>query len=178
MRILVSLLFMCSVAFASSGSAAAQPAPEARATPRLDTPSGLPVPRFVALKTARTNGRAGPSFDHPIIWRYEQKGLPVEVIAESGPWRRIRDPEGDEAWIHESMLAGSRQAMIRALDAPAAIWDAPDEAMRVVAFAERGVLLRLLACEGDWCRVRTEAGQAGWVKRQALWGVYADETIG
>ena len=174
LRIFILVVLLLAPAAAAS---AGQPAPEARRELRRDTPSGLPVPRFVTLKTARTNGRAGPSFDHPIVWRYEQKGLPVEVIAESGNWRRVRDPEGDETWIHESMLEGGRRAMVRALDGPATIWDAPDDAMRVVAFAEAGALLQLLACEGEWCRVRSE-GVAGWVKRQALWGVYADETIG
>ena len=65
--------------------AAAQDAP---------TPSGFPVPRFVSLKAGVANGRAGPEQAHPIVWRYVRAGLPMEVIAETADWRRVRDPDG------------------------------------------------------------------------------------
>ena len=52
--------------------------------------SGLPLPRFVSLKSNRVNVRKGPSTDHAVEWVFSRAGLPVEVIAESDNWRRGR----------------------------------------------------------------------------------------
>ena len=75
-------------------------------------PSGLPIPRFVSLKTEKVNVRKGPSSDHDVAWVYQVKGLPVEIIAEFETWRRIRDSEGTEGWILQNMLAGKRNALV------------------------------------------------------------------
>src|SRR6266568_4827066 len=53
--------------------------------------SGLPVPRFVSLKSDHVNVRGGPNKDHDVAWVYTRPGLPVEITAEFENWRRIRD---------------------------------------------------------------------------------------
>ena len=73
---------------------------------------GLPIPRFVSLKTDTVNVRRGPSSEHAIAWVFKRKGLPVEIIAEFEHWRRIRDSEGEEGWVYMSMLAGHRTAIV------------------------------------------------------------------
>ncbi len=80
---------------------------------RLDTPSGLPVPRFASLKADKTYCRAGPSFDHPVRITFLRKGLPVVIVAEtSDHWRKIRDIEGDQCWTHKSKLSGVDTALV------------------------------------------------------------------
>ncbi len=56
--------------------------------------SGLPLPRFVSLKSKRVNLRVGPSTDYATSWMYTKAGLPVEIIQEYDNWRRIRDADG------------------------------------------------------------------------------------
>ena len=74
-----------------------EPARPRRRNPRTPTArpigrvSGLPVPRFVSLKADRVNLREGPSKDHRTTWIYERAGLPVEITAEFGMWRKVRD---------------------------------------------------------------------------------------
>ena len=53
--------------------------------------SGLPIPRFVSLKSDRVNVRAGPNKDQDVRWVYTHAGMPVEITAEFENWRRIRD---------------------------------------------------------------------------------------
>jgi len=36
------------------------------------TPSGFAVPRYVSMKFGKTNGRSGPSVNHPIVWQYRR----------------------------------------------------------------------------------------------------------
>ncbi len=75
------------------------------------TPSGLPVPRYVSLKFDEVNARSGPSDDHRLLWVYHVQGLPVQVVAETGEWRRICDPDGGLSWVHERTIDGRRTVM-------------------------------------------------------------------
>src|ERR1700743_961106 len=74
--------------------------------------SGLPVPRYVSLKSDRVNLREGPSKDHQTSWVFQRAGLPVEITAESDNWRRIRDSEGTEGWVLQSLLSGRRTVLV------------------------------------------------------------------
>src|SRR5512140_1911111 len=74
--------------------------------------SGLPIPRFVSLKSDRVNVRAGPNKDQDVRWVYTRAGMPVEVTAEFENWRRIRDWEGAEGWVYHSLLSGRRSAVV------------------------------------------------------------------
>ncbi|MCU0790748.1 MAG: SH3 domain-containing protein, partial [Nitratireductor sp.] len=56
--------------------------------------SGLPLPRYVSLKSARVNMRVGPGRDYMVDWMYMKRGLPMEVIQEYDTWRKVRDSEG------------------------------------------------------------------------------------
>ena len=74
--------------------------------------SGLPVPRFVSLKADKTNLREGPSKDHRTTWVYQRAGLPVEITAEFGMWRKVRDSDGTEGWVLHNLLSGRRTAIV------------------------------------------------------------------
>ena len=82
--------------------------------PAAGPASGLPVPRFVSLKSDRVNVRGGPTRDHDVTWIFTRSGLPVEVTAEFDNWRRIRDWEGVEGWVYHSLLSGRRTALVAA----------------------------------------------------------------
>src|SRR5262244_1528268 len=74
--------------------------------------SGLPIPRYVSLKSDHVNVRAGPTKDNDVAWIYTRSGLPVEVTAEFENWRRVRDSEGSEGWVYHSLLSGKRTAVV------------------------------------------------------------------
>lgn len=142
--------------------------------------SGLPVPRFVSLKSDKVNVRGGPTRDHDVNWIYTRAGMPVEITAESDNWRRIRDWEGTEGWVYHSMLAGKRTAIATARPNDKdglinlhyrASADAP-----VVARLQPGVVGQVKKCDGTWCRL---AGQGfdGWIHQERLFGVYPNEKV-
>ncbi|MDH7784318.1 SH3-like domain-containing protein [Ochrobactrum sp. 19YEA23] len=143
--------------------------------------SGLPVPRFVSLKPARVNLRIGPGRDYPVSWLFMKSGLPVEIIQEYDNWRRIRDADGTEGWVYQSLLSGKRTA----ITAP---WlkndkskmitmrrDANDTAA-VAADIEPGVVGTVRQCTGQWCRMDV-SGVRGWIRQSDLWGVYPGEVF-
>ncbi len=76
------------------------------------TTSGLPIPRYVSLKSDHVNVRAGPTKDNDVAWVYTRSGLPVEITAEFENWRRVRDSEGAEGWVYHSLLSGRRTAVV------------------------------------------------------------------
>ena len=92
------------------------------------TTSGLPVPRYVSLKSDHVNVRAGPTKDNDVAWVYTRSGLPVEITAEFENWRRVRDSEGAEGWVYHSLLSGRRTAVItmKTKDDLASLYDRPD----------------------------------------------------
>ena len=74
--------------------------------------TNLPIPRYVSIKTDECNVRRGPSLNHRIDWVFQRKGMPVEVTAEHGHWRRVRDRDGEGGWVHYSLLSGVRTVIV------------------------------------------------------------------
>src|SRR5688572_30955477 len=72
----------------------------------------LPLPRFASLDSNQINLRAGPGTDYPILWVYQRRGLPVEIIGEFDTWRRIRDRDGAVGWVQQNLLSGKRGALV------------------------------------------------------------------
>lgn len=143
---------------------AAAPAPET-----IGPDSQLPVPRYASLKAEGANARRGPSMDQPITWIYQRPGLPLQITGESGPWRRVRDPDGAETWMHRQNLEERRTVYVRRLGhEDAALRSSPRPGGRPVAYLAEGVVGRLTACEGGWRRVAV-GGRVGWVRSDALW---------
>jgi len=138
--------------------------------------TGLPIPRFVSLRTNPINLRTGPGVRYPVDWVYVRRHLPVEVIAEYETWRRIRDPAGAEGWVHQSMLSGKRTVVVTGT-AQALKRTSADDA-EVVATLDAGVVANLVRCPAEvaFCRVEVN-GLQGWLKRSQFWGVYPSETV-
>jgi SH3-like domain-containing protein len=148
----------------------------AKETPQ--TASGLPVPRYVSLKSDHVNVRAGPTKDQDVTWIYTRAGLPVEITAEFENWRRVRDSEGAEGWVYHSLLSGKRTAVVTMKNKNdlVSIYDSANPNSAVAARLQAGVVAQVKRCNDGWCRV-TGDGFDGWIEQQRLWGVYADEKV-
>lgn len=145
--------------------------------------SGLPLPRYVSLKSDRVNLRSGPGTDYPTSWVYRRAGLPVEVVEEYESWRKVRDAEGTTGWILSSLLSGRRTALVQP-------WEAKSESARPqipmrsgsnagaspVAMIEAGVIADLQSCDGQWCYVTVDQYR-GYIEQTKLWGVYEREQV-
>lgn len=136
-----------------------------------DTPSGQPVPRFVTLKFGEVRGRIGPSTSHPVRWEYSRQGLPVQIVAETADWRRVRDPHGEESWMHRRTLTGRRAVHVTQATA---LHTRPDAESPETARAEPGAILWLERCRAGWCRLESD-GVRGWVIAGGVWGTYPHE---
>jgi SH3-like domain-containing protein len=142
------------------------------------TASGLPVPRFVSLKSDRVNVRSGPNKDQDVRWVYTRAGMPVEITAEFENWRRIRDWEGAEGWVYHSLLSGKRAAVVvpKAKDELVPLYDSANAESAVVARLQSGVLGQIKSCDGNWCQINGK-NFAGWIQQERLWGAYPKEKV-
>ncbi len=149
-----------------------------------DNPSGLKLPRFVSTRSSPINVRVGPGTRYEIAWNFLAPGMPVEIIQEFDTWRKIRDVDGDEGWVHQSLLAGARVGYAVPIVANGEVEmrasASADAALR--ARLAGGVRMSISACNGNWCQV--SAGQpgerstySGWVRQEEIWGVYPDEVF-
>ena len=140
--------------------------------------TGLPLPRFVSLKSSNINVRRGPGQDYDIAFTFQRAGLPVEIVQEFGNWRKIRDSEGAEGWVFHSLLSGRRTAIVTPWDPEArtAAHSAADPASAVAAYLEARVVADVDTCTGAWCRVSGD-NYAGWIEQEKLWGVYPEEVV-
>ena len=114
--------------------------------------TNLPLPRFVSMRAESANARRGPSLDQRVDWEFVHRGLPLEITAEYGQWRRVRDADGAGGWVHHALLSGVRTALVRG-EAAVPVRAGPTEAAAVRAMAEPGVVGRLEACRNDWCEI-------------------------
>lgn len=138
------------------------------------TATNLPLPRFVSMKAQECNARRGPSLTHRIDWVFKQRDMPLEITAEFGHWRRVRDRDGAGGWVHYSLLSGSRTVIVteKTID----VFSRPDPSSMVEARFEEGVIARIVKCSQDWCSIAA-SGYDGWALKSGLWGVGPDELI-
>lgn len=137
--------------------------------------TGLPLPRFVSLRSNQVNLRTGPNFRYPVEWVYLKRDLPVEITDEFENWRKTKDYNGKEGWIYQPMLSGRRT--VRVIQDCFLLRAANMEALPL-AKIENGAIGRLMSCPKNTSLCKVEFGHfQGWVPKKMLWGVYPNETF-
>lgn len=133
----------------------------------------LPLPRFVSVRSDRVYARTGPGTRYPIKWVYQRDNLPVEIVQEFDTWRKIRDKDGEEGWVHQSLLSGKRFGIVNTEQAVPLLKRTSDDSPPV-ALIESGVIVMLDSCENHWCHISV-SGFNGWLSYDSLWGIYEGE---
>jgi SH3-like domain-containing protein len=152
-----------------------------------ETPSGLPLPRFVTTRSTPINVRVGPGTKYDVAWIYKVAGTPVEIIQEFDVWRKIRDVDGSEGWVHQNMLSGNRSGYVQPetnTDRIALRTAAADDA-GIAAWVGPGFPVKIQSCESGWCAVSAmdhpATGQpsvyTGYLPEGDIWGVYRGESF-
>ncbi|HME24527.1 MAG TPA: SH3 domain-containing protein [Acetobacteraceae bacterium] len=153
-----------------------EPLKPAEADTAKGSNTGLPLPRFAALRSDEVNLRAGPGTRYPIDWIYKRRELPVEIQREFEVWRLVQDPDGTKGWVHQATLTGRRSFIVTGGDATLRR-DAQDSAA-AVAILKLGVIGHIRSCvaASDWCQV--QAGDyRGYLKRSQFWGTLPAEVV-
>lgn len=122
----------------------------------------------------RTTARAAILYDAPSAAsnRLAVVGgkVPLEVIADSGDWVKVRDANGHLSWIEKSALGTSRSVMVKVEESIVRQQPEPDAVP--VFRAARGVLLDALGepTALGWLQVGHVDGLSGWLRTYEVWG--------
>lgn len=137
-------------------------------------PSGLPIPRYVSLKSDEVNVRVGPGKRYPIRWVYHRDHLPVQIVEEFAHWRKIKDFEGSSGWVHKGLLDGKRTVLI--MDKPQNLYPKPEVTSSPTVRAAPLVIAPVKECRPDWCQLEI-AGTKAWIRKADIWGVSREEVF-
>ena len=136
--------------------------------------TGLALPRFASLRSNEVNMRTGPGTRYPIEWVFTHQGLPVEITAEYEIWRRVKDPDGAEGWVHKTALSGKRSGII--IGSLRELRNDSDDKSASVAHLEIGATGQLLSCTKDWCKLKFD-GIKGYLHKTDFWGAMPTEVF-
>lgn len=141
--------------------------------------TGLPIPRFVSLKTSRARMRVGPAFEYAVEWIYQVPGLPLEITEEYGNWRQVRDCDGVSGWMHRSLLSSRRTAIVGPwLKDMVVVRAQARKNGTIVAKLEPRVRVQIFSCSFSWCDVAVDKEHLrGYIEKSSLWGVYPKEAF-
>ena len=139
----------------------------------LGQSTGYELPRYVSLQSNKSNLRVGANKDYPKILTYVVKNFPIEITNEYKQWREIKDIDGNQGWMHESLIQGNRYGIIKSLH---------DEATQIYIKPEGSVIwkignkniVKINKCLKVWCYINYKEKQ-GWINKINIWGVYKNE---
>ena len=137
--------------------------------------------KFKSLRSERVNVRVGPSLDHNILWTYQKKGLPIEILEDIQGWSKIRDFQAKTGWIKNTLITSNRMGIISPWRISEKKQNFEDlykgnDTNEVNIKLESGVLVSIQSCDGMKCRVKTQESE-GWIDQSLIFGVYIDEII-
>ena len=95
---------------------------------------------------------------------------PFEVLVKLDQWTKVRDANGEVAWVENKAL-GERQTVV--VTVPLAdVRAAPNAQSPLVFEAYKQVLLEITEAPADgWVRVRHRDGQQGYIRVAHVWGL-------
>ncbi len=134
-----------------------------------------PTPYWASIASGKAMMRTGPGRNYPATWLYVRPDLPIKVVKTYPDWRKVEDSKGATGWMLVRLLSDTRTAIIRE-GAARALHDAPDAGSPVRYHAAPGVVGRLSACRGAWCRLDV-GGRQGYILAADIWGVTPGETF-
>jgi SH3-like domain-containing protein len=95
---------------------------------------------------------------------------PFEVLVKLDQWTKVRDANGEVAWVENKAL-GDRQTVL--VTVPLAdVRAAPNPQAPLVFEAYKQVLLEVMEPPAEgWVKVRHRDGQLGYIRTSHLWGL-------
>lgn len=98
------------------------------------------------------------------------RNYPVEVLVLLAGWAKVRDANGEIAWVENKALSEQRSVLVRVPIIE--VRHAADDKAPVAFRAEQNVVLEYLEHSAPgWVKIKHSDGQIGYAKTNQLWGV-------
>ena len=120
----------------------------------------------LTVSTSKANIRSGPGTNYDIIWKVE-KYHPLSIIDKSNAWYFFKDFEGDEGWIHKSLLDGT-PAVITRTD-KCNVRTGPGVKHEILFKVGKGIPFKVLQEKKNWLHIKHADGDKGWIHKSLVW---------
>jgi len=131
----------------------------------LICPAGHAAERM-AVSAADANIRSGPGPNQDVLWKVE-KYYPIEVFETSGVWLHFKDYEGDNGWIHKSLVDKTPSVVTKQNGCQ--LRAGPGAEQPVLIKVDKGIPFKVLKRDGRWIHVEHADGDKGWLHDSLVW---------
>ncbi len=129
--------------------------------------AGAAQAEILSVKTASANFREAPNEKATVKYTAD-KFYPVEVLEKQAGWMKVKDFEGDVAWVSAKALESQPSIVIQVERAN--MRSNPSLTAPVVFKVERGEVFKIEKREGPWLKVVDARGDGGWIRDDMTWG--------
>ncbi len=112
------------------------------------------------------NIRSGPGTNYEVLWQVE-KFHPVWIINKADNWYYFRDFEGDEGWIHTSLVSDIPAVITK--NEMCNIRSGPGTGYKILFTVGKGIPFRVLQRKDKWVYGQHADGDTGWIHDSLLW---------
>jgi SH3-like domain-containing protein len=120
----------------------------------------------VTVKASIGNMRSGPGTNYDVLWQVE-KFHPFLVEEKKGSWVKIKDFEGDMAWIHSSLLTNVEGVITD--KSKCNVRSKPTTDSTILFTVEKGVPFKVIKREENWIYIEHADGEKGWIYNTLVW---------
>lgn len=119
-----------------------------------------------AVVVQGANVRSGPGTKYDWVWKVE-KYYPIFVQKKKGKWYYFKDFEGDEGWIHNSLLDNTPTVITT--NKKCNIRSGPGTKFNIMFSVGLGISFRVVERKGNWIQVEHADGDKGWIHKSLVW---------
>jgi SH3-like domain-containing protein len=120
----------------------------------------------LAVISPVANIRGGPSTRSDILWKVE-KYYPFLVIKRDGHWIFFKDFEGDEGWIHDSLVGNVPTVITR--EPECNLRKGPGTRFDIIETVEAGIPFKVISHKGGWLQLEYADGSRSWIHKSLVW---------
>ena len=128
--------------------------------------TGTAMADRMAISADIANIRSGPGADNDILWKAEQN-YPLMVIEKSGKWYHFRDYEGDEGWVHQSLVDKFESVITKGEKNN--VRSGPGTQFDKSFMVEDGIPFKVIQRKGAWINIEHSDGDRGWIHKSLVW---------
>jgi SH3-like domain-containing protein len=127
---------------------------------------GFAMAERLSVSSRIANIRSGPGTDHEILWKVESY-YPIMVLKKSGSWINFRDFEGDEGWIHTSLVR--KKPTVITIKNKCNVRTGPGTNHKVIFTVEKGIPFLIIGRQKSWIQIKHADGDRGWIHKSLVW---------
>ncbi len=120
----------------------------------------------ISVSASKADIRSGAGNNFDVLWKSE-KYYPFSVVKKAGDWYQVKDFQGDEGWVHQS-LVGNTPSVITAKDKNV-LRSEPKPDAKVLFTVGPGIPFKVDKRKDKWILVEHADGDKGWIHESTVW---------